>query len=275
MDSPSAPIYLVPSNRGSLEHPFHFMLGYFLPVLELLFANPELRSREVVVRSCGPNNHWFRLLGVSQLTVVQPGLLYSRYLGWLRFKERETNSDFFVLPPYDHIDKFSWVDFSQMREQVIRPWLGELGALTQAPELSYIVLDRKRTPQFFRREIPEIPSYGPQRRKIPNISALARQLGGNGRLIDGATNPLLDTLSAISTTKNLIGQYGAGLTHMLWLPEDAQVFEICPPAGRFKNDNAFKFLASSLNLRFTRLESQPSPKAPIDVRMVAAQIDLL
>jgi capsular polysaccharide biosynthesis protein len=75
----------------------------------------------------------------------------------------------------------------------------------------------------------------------------------------------------------LVGQYGAGLTNMIWMPKGSLVIELRAPSIIFDDtwNNCYKTLAESLGHRFEVLEAQKDWHSPIDSERVGKQIKKL
>jgi capsular polysaccharide biosynthesis protein len=85
-------------------------------------------------------------------------------------------------------------------------------------------------------------------------------------LIDAATMSPRDQIDAFSSACVLVGQHGAGLANMVWMPAGSKVIEILPPV-REDAGELFRDLADTLGLSYGRVvqESLHSEVDPADV----------
>jgi capsular polysaccharide biosynthesis protein len=141
------------------------------------------------------------------------------------------------------------------------------------------ILQRNRSLPFYNSAESEIKSSGAERRSIPNINELMVLLGTEARtsIIDTSEASPNDAVSIYGKLSVLVGQYGAGLTNMIWMPKGSLVVELRGPGGLNGEpwDNCYNMLAESLGHRFKVLEAQEDWHSPIDSERVGKQIKKL
>lgn len=244
--------------HGSVEHFYHFLLGYLYPVALMVEAQ---RLTRVTLRDCGPLSPWFGLLNpATDVEVVSPGAMLRRFAG-----DRQPSV---VLKPYD--------DPASFQRQFLRAF-GDLirinaGADTDATSTDVVILDRRPGSAFYAPGNSESPKSGADRRTIPNVDAIAEQMdsGECVRLIDAAELDPAGQVRALAAARVLVAQHGAGLAHMLWLAPGSIVVEILPPRPP-SAATLFRRLADALGHDY-RVVPQEHDHAPVDPGSVVAAV---
>jgi len=92
---------------------------------------------------------------------------------------------------------------------------------------------------------------GAEWRSIPNIQDAIEVLQdlGDVQLVDTADMSPLEQVVLLSQTDVLIGQHGAGLSNLIWMPPGAAVIEIQPPLVS-PIDRIFSSLASAKHMDY-------------------------
>jgi hypothetical protein len=141
------------------------------------------------------------------------------------------------------------------------------------------VLQRNPSLPFYDSAESEIKSSGAERRSIPNIRDLMVLLDTEARtsIIDTSEASPNDAVSTYSKLRVLVGQYGAGLTNMIWMPRGSLVVELRGPGRLFDEpwDDCYKILAECLGHRYEVLKVQEDWHSPIDSERVGRQIKKL
>jgi len=255
---------LVPAQwQGSVEHYYHYLLGYFVPLVRWQEAS---KIRSFAVRDCGPMNPWFELLHPgTNLTYLPPGVMLERYLS--HRQERV------VLRSWDDPQRFHAKTLLNVRETITR----RAGAGAPPSKRNRIVIiDRRPSSDFFQSDQAEVAGSGAQERSIPNMPMIggALQVIGDVEIIDTAAMTPVEQVQAFAGAQLFVAQHGAGLANMLWLPPEAAVLEIQPPLPQII-DSIFVHLAAALRHDFgvVRQEHAHAPVNPESV--LEAAVDLL
>jgi len=106
---------LIPGQwRGSVEHSYHFLLGYLLPIVTWL----EDRNRPAcTLRDCGPMNSWLDLITTRyDVELMPPGLMLHALV--------KGRTPHVVLPPLD--------DPAQFHGPTLRTFAREMNAIAGA-----------------------------------------------------------------------------------------------------------------------------------------------
>lgn len=240
---------LIPAQwAGSVEHYYHFLLGYLLPVVTWL----EDKGRPTcTLRDCGPMNPWLTLIGTRyDFELVPPGLMLHSLV-----TKRQPHV---VLPTGDnpaHFREHRLRNFALVMAEIA----GVTGHNDQPP---VVLLNRGNSDPHYQDPRTEIATSGAQRRSIPNINEIMHSFDGS-TLVDTAELTPAEQIKQFSGARVLVGQHGAGLANMLWMPKGSSVVEIKPPLGK-DEDFIFKNLAVVLGHNYISV-SQESLHAPVDV----------
>lgn len=230
---------LVPAQwEGSVEHFYHFILGYFVPLVRW---QEETGRADFAVRDCGPMNPWFELLRPSsEIDMLSPGVMLQRFMA------RRQNS--VVLRDWDNPTRFHRQTLRSVRS-VVTKRVSASHDRGQRPKIS--VLDRRAGPDFYENSASEVYSSGSAFRSVPNMDAVANALAnlGDVALLDTAAMSPDEQVRALGDSDLLVGQHGAGLSNMIWMPPGASVLEILPPLPP-TIDTIFRNLASATYLGY-------------------------
>lgn len=203
---------------GSVEHFYHFTLEYLLPLFELDVTR-GIAGKGYLVRDCGPMNGWLDFVcGPDAFTrVPREDFAPERPR---RFWDKHIQLDAFAGQEGISIDaeRFTQV-LAAFREKFMPP-VADRSAIT--------IIDRRSPSSFYTDGAAEIPGGGSTRRSISNLDQLAQTLSARHpvSVVDFATMTPADQIDTINKTAVLIGQHGAGLTHSLFLHNDATLVEL-------------------------------------------------
>lgn len=248
--------------QGSVEHFYHFFLGYFMPVI---LWQERTGTMTFTVRDCGPMNPWFSLVRPgTDLDFIPPGVMLQRVL--------THRQEMQILHGWDDPTRFHRASLDTFVDAVL--------ARTAVPEAAagrkrITVLDRAPSPDFYVSAKSETYSSGADWRSLPNTRAVAEALGGLGdvTLLDTAALTPQEQVAALSRTDLLVAQHGAGLANMVWMPSGGAVLEIKPPLMPTINE-IFAYLAAARGLGHVAVD-QADEHAPIDVAAVVDSAERL
>lgn len=244
---------LVAKHTQSLEHPYYFWTGYFIPI-----AN-ELRKQKYddtmfVVRECGPMTPWLESLQkMYPITIKSSGLILKYYL---------IGMPSIVFDYWDNSDKFVNDEF----QETIKFLKNIYNLPTNNNKNNIGILNRNNNFDFKKIEIPKIKDMPV--RSIKNINELHSAISNfyNSELIDTSdTNPE-DAIQIYSNLKVLIGQWGAGLTNMIWMDKGSLIIEIC--ARPMVSNDVFELLANALGHKFIRIFAQNSWTEDVNIDLI-------
>jgi hypothetical protein len=232
--------HLIPGvGPGSVEHFYHFMCDYILPLYELELSD-GIVGKGYVVRDCGPMNVWLDFVfGEDAFTKVSREAfnrdasrrLWSRRIQLDRFAFREGIT----------IDPVRFNEVVSAFCDKFLPPITSRDAVT--------VLDRRPPPSFYLDGRAEKKGGGSTRRSISNLDQLTEHISGHrpASLVDFEGMSPAEQLRIINQTDVLIGQHGAGLTHLLFLHDDAVLVELNDSDQRLGH---FRMLSEGVGLDY-------------------------
>jgi len=212
-------IYVKPGEApGSVEHFYHFVLQYLLPLFELDLTR-GIAGKGFVVRDCGPMNVWFDFVFGPDAFSIVPREEF-REMPSRRLWDKHIQLDTFAKKSGLMVDaaRFSEV-VEAFREKFISP---------AATADTVTVLDRRPPPAFYLDGSAEKPGGGSTRRSISNLDELSLKISEKApvNLVDLGEMSPVEQLDVIGRTRVLVGQHGAGLVHSLFMNDDASVVEM-------------------------------------------------
>ena len=252
---------LIPNQwNGSVQQYFHFLLGYLAPVMKWTANNP---GQPIAVRDCGPMNRWFELLKPeTDIEIMTVGDVLHVLAGDLQPNQ--------VLRGMDYPDEFSATDLGDFASWSKNVAAQRSGAPAHFPPI--VVSDRASSDEFFATPAAEWPQSGSQKRSVPNLVQVVASLPGEQvRVFDAAQVDVYEQILLHTQARILVGQHGAGLTNMIWLPRGSFVIEILPPMP----DDAqpiFRNLARAMGHHHS-VVPQASVHAPVDQKQLLHAID--
>jgi hypothetical protein len=252
-------VLLIPDQwSGSVQEYYHFLLGYLAPLTLWLERHPR---EQVAVRDCGPMNVWFELLPTDcDRTIIMPGVMLQLFAGrYYRSK---------VLRRMDDPRRFSPKDLTRFREI----FLAGVGVGVPSGSMSITVIDRLSSGAFNDTPAAEVPASGFAVRSTPNLTAVMNDFDSDHRIniIDAAERSPREQVAIFANTRVLIGQHGAGLTNMVWMPPGGDIVEILPPLPDYVSP-IFANLAAACGHRHHRVP-QATDHAPVDRSLLHAAL---
>jgi len=142
-----------------------------------------------------------------------------------------------------------------------------------SPEENRVTLINRAPSLSFYHGPAEMQGSGADRRSLPNFQELADALVNKVplHLFEGEHLPPLEQLRAMSETSTLIGQHGAGLANMVWMPPGGVVIEILPTTVGLSQRGLFRALARTCGHRYLAI-SQANNHSPVDVAQVLGKV---
>ena len=246
--------------HGSVEHYFHFLLGFCVPLVHFhLSAERPSEAIPLAVRECGP------------LTPLIAELhLNLRAQPLEEFRQSQGEPPLAVLAGYDSVDRYERPVFDEFKSYV-----ATLASQHASPRKrpATVLIERGPAPAFFMSKSAEIGGWGTSRRAIGNHgelrSALAQRMSQLQNIqLEGRS--LLDQFALFQSTDILIAQHGAALANVIFMRSGSHVIEILPKDQALGRD-LFAALARTMDVGYTVVD-QDGGFAPVDIGAVLEAI---
>lgn len=212
-------IYLKPgSSVGSVQHFYHFLFDYLLPLYELELSD-GVAGKGHVIRDCGPMNVWLDFVFGENAFIRVSREIFSRDAS-RRLWNRQIRLDRFANRRGIPIDIVRFTEVvAAFRERFLPP-IPNRDTVT--------VVDRRPPPAFYIDGSAESQGGGATRRSISNLDRLIEHISthSTATLVAFEDTSPAEQLRIINQTDVLIGQHGAGLSHLLFLHDNAALVEL-------------------------------------------------
>jgi len=242
------------NRQGSVEHYYHFILGFLAPLVLHLSTGPRAATR--IIRSCGPMDCHLAPLALPNLRIVQKQLwLEMRDTGHLQTEQ---------LGGFDEPIHYDEEAFQRFRQIVLR----RFGQSEAAPNAAgtMLVINRGKSPPYYQTEQAEVQTSAGLRRSVPNMAALVAAATAQGvktRVVELETWTLQQQVALFAGTRTLVAQHGAALVNMLWMAPGGVIIEINPVAEGLHFQDWFRRLATACGHDYVSV-SQDGVHAPVD-----------
>lgn len=249
-------VFLIAKHESTLNNYYHFLTGYLTPVIDILLKNNN-KNITYVVRDCGLMNEWFlplkeyykiKILNIEKFLFEssdsQNKIIFNNYDDSKLFK---TNNMDILL---NKVKKFYKVTNFKNEEK-------NIGILSR---------------EFAIKNISHFTQVSGKSRFIKNIDELLNSINklNNCNLVDTSTLNYKDVIDFYSKINFLIGQWGAGLTNMIWMPPKSTIIQITAKEKMLVGmwDNCYKDLAFALGHNFISIEAQETWDGPVNINQI-------
>ena len=244
------------NQNGSVEHYFHFLLGFLLPLANFMNTlRGDAETMTLLVRSCGPMDRMLAEVGFPGLTVI-PREEHARLASATQIGGRPLQRN--VLYGLDFSADGDYPPAAIFRHAVgvLRKRLAPVvAAHTErlnavfAPGATRILLIDRGSNSYYSEPQAENAGSGAERRSIGNFHAMHRTLQstvGNSLAVVLENTSLSEQIALFSTADVVIAQHGAALANVVWCKPGTRVMEIAPAGYRV---NCFPPLSRMMGLQ--------------------------
>jgi hypothetical protein len=224
----SGPFLLLRNRDGSVEHYYHFLLGFLFPIIQY---DARHRLTSFVVRSCGPLDAILHEVFQDRCRIL------SRH-DHQRHVRRAGVEGLIVLDGFDRPDFY---DGKAMRAIAAQVRCHLMAAVNEA--LGTYMLDpgdkrplvlfigRGEAAPFYEDGSAESRFSGKRRRSIPNLERLSQVFDTDEHRAVFAqleTASLAHQIALFSSASIVVAQHGAALTNLVWCKRGTGCVEIMP-----------------------------------------------
>lgn len=241
------------NHGGSVQHYYHFLLGFLLPLVHWYENNSGDRYKRIIVRSCGIMDAHIESLGFRNVSFS--GRSSAGKIGrdsLIRRLEIEGYDN----PQLDYAGQIIAAKNTLVRQllsaaEVTPPGSGVRGA----PSILFV--NRGKPDPFYSSKECELKTASNQRRSLPNFEELTQSIEDlSPKLVYLEDCSLVEQIRLFSSCDIVVAQHGAALANIVFCRVGATVIEICPKEIRKPLRNQgdfFAALASQMNLSFLRI----------------------
>lgn len=260
------PLFL-PITRGPLHNFYHFFFGYFVPLYWSISTDPRNRAAVVEV---APHSPWLDLLPGSPPKRLDPlkAMKHALLAGGSGYSP---DYRLRVFLGWDKWERFERRPLREISDRIVRETACEHRASSNHAEV--VILLRNHVPDYFQNN--QNLKYGESKRDIPNLHLLANFFENKFRVVcvdPGSMKPL-EVVQVFSRAKLVVGQHGAGLTNIFFLPKNATVVELCwPDFQSTPYSPIYGLLSNRLGLKYMQLPVQTGPRSKVKLERLAETI---
>lgn len=251
-------VILINRDSSFLNNAYHFFIGYLVPLVDYLSKNSNSETT-YILRSSGVMNVWLHSL--TKIFPIDINILDTEQF---LTKALKTN-DVVIFNDYDKVNLFA--------ENKINILLNKLRNFYRVDhftnkENNIIILTRN----FAKNNISVYTKTSKVSRFIKNVDELYNEILKINKceLVDTSEYEYKDVLDCYTKSNIVIGQWGAGLTNMIWMPRNSTVIEITAKEigvdSEFKD--CYKYLAKCLGHKFISIQAQETWDGPVDINKI-------
>ena len=261
----SSDVHLTLRNAGgSVQHYYHFLLGFLVPLVETWNSLATLpHVSRVSVRSCAVMDRILRELQLPGLAIMNAG---DHAAVCMRTQEEMARGRMFATAEgYDWPSRYKAEVFQSVRNQLFFRFSSDIRAAIQTIEKSFagtgprvLIIGREPPGKFYSAPECEIKTSGTERRSIANMAELCaavRRDFGNVLATTLEGRSLVYQMALFTMADIVVAQHGAALANLIWARQGTQVLEIIPKdiSNCIEQSDFFGELSGCLGLKHTRL----------------------
>jgi hypothetical protein len=258
-------IYLTLNNHdGSVEHYYHFLLGFLVPLVLWKKEYTVENSRKILLRSCEIMDRHLFEIGYKRANILDK---VSHEVA--RTKKDHCRECIFVeRVGYDKPSYYNFVDFSAANLILSEILSEDIARYTEKfnsnriEDHPYIVMiDREPPNHFYLSQLCESQGSGRSRRSIQNYRNLFESVALQYKNVVSFTleeKTLAFQIALFKQADVIIAQHGAALANLIWCKPNTTVIEIHPLniSETIMNRNYFLNLANCMKLDYQRVEQE-------------------
>ncbi len=249
-------IFLIARHESTLNNYYHFLTGYLTPIIDTLLKKNN-KNTTYIVRDCGLMNEWF--LPLKEYYKIKI-LDIEKFL----FKSSDSQNKI-IFNNYDNPELFKTNNMDILLNEVKNFY--KVTNLKNE-EKNIAILSR----EFAIKNISQFTQTSGKSRFIENIDELLNSINKLNKcnLIDTSTLNCQEAIDSYSKINFLIGQWGAGLTNMIWMPPKSTIVEITAKEKITQDHwkDCYKNLALMLGHNFISIEAQETWNGSVDINKI-------
>ena len=251
-------VILIARDSSLLNNAYHFFIGYLVPLVDYLSKNAN-NETTYILRGSGVMNRW--LYSLQNIFKIEINILDTEQF----LTKALTTKDVVIFNDYDKIDLFV--------ENKIKILLNKLRNFYRVDhfinkENNIVILTRS----FAKNNISLYTKDSKFSRFIENVDELHNEIlkTNKCKLVDTSEDEYKEVLKCYTESNIIIGQWGAGLTNMIWMPRNSTVIEITAKEIKIISEwrDAYKYLAKCLGHNFISIQAQETWDGPVNINKI-------
>jgi hypothetical protein len=251
-------VILITKDSSLLDNAYHFFIGYLVPIVDYLSKNANSETT-YIFRSSGTMNVW--LYSLKEIFKIKVNVLDTEQF----LTKILQTKDVVIFDDYDNVELFN--------KNKVNILLNKLRNFYKVDSFSnkennVAILTRN----FAKNNISLYTKSSKVSRFIENIDELYHEIlkTNKCKLVDTSEDQYKDVLECYTKSNIIIGQWGAGLTNMIWMPRNSTVIEIIAKEKKIdsKWKDSYKYLSKSLGHNFISIQAQETWDGPVDINKI-------
>jgi len=276
-------IHLSLINRdGSVEHYFHFLLGFMIPLTlfhEKIIAHDIYK---IYVRNCSLMDNHIKAIGLKDVIILDK-FLHRKIKLDKSIKPNYKPLKFIKLYGYDDPDYYNYEQFCKARSLIekrlyidIKENNHILNNNISKRNPNIVIVDRENPHPFYNSDECEVKGAGSIRRSIRNIDHIYKKISSlcpNTLLVTLANKSLAYQIALFQHADIIISQHGAALANLIWCKPNTTLIEIHPSdlGKKISNTNFFRNLAACMKIDYKRVD-QKHIHSDVDTNLILKKI---
>jgi hypothetical protein len=231
-NSSSPIIHLIIRSRiGSVQHYYHFLLGFLLPLAEWYGKQSKLPNF-IQVRSCALMDPLLLEVGFESLNIIQKDQLMKKHCSHRSFNKPSCKIFGFDYPEVYESDRLenSVKHLKSLLKDKIEECHREI-YVNYDQVRTVIMINRLAPHTFYSTSESEIQGAGSSRRSVPNYNELVHAVTENGFNVINCSlegKSLAWQIALFESARIIIAQHGASLANLVFSKPGTSVLEIFP-----------------------------------------------
>jgi hypothetical protein len=233
---------------GSVEHYYHFLLGFLVPLVTWNSNSRVPEDSKVYIRSCAILDRILLELCLPNLVILEKNV-HSNLASATEYSGEILRH--ICLEGFDHPRAYSKDVFALAKREIVRRLdIGNLEKCALTSDVArerIIFINRKEADPFYQSPRAEVKTSGSMRRSIPNIDELELAFSDYGvKVVNLEGSTLREQVRLFATANVIIAQHGAALANLLFSSPGQTLIEILPDG--YKGD-CFRGLTQIIGMR--------------------------
>jgi hypothetical protein len=252
---------------GSVEHYWHFFMGYFFPLINFYDSlGRRSRTTEILVRSCGPMDRHLADLNWSCLKILD-----KKEHEALRAPARD-DLCYIKVEGMDNMEHYQRKSFRKAVGFLEKCW--KKAAIFAPLQSQLLLIERGDPDPFYLSDVAEIQSAGNLRRSIPNMPQILEHVQrqvGHADAVQLEKLPLRRQFELYRGAEAIVFQHGASMANLVFCRKGAKAVEILPETLQPEVREMARTLCQLMGLNYFRVP-QDSAHSPVDPAVISSRL---